>query len=128
MAMQASQDPVSLTAGADAGSGVMTREQMVELVGGRAGAAMVFGEPVTADGVTIVPVARAGIGLGGAEGWVGGGVDARPMGYIEIRHGGVRYRPIRDIWGRVLAPLTGLAAGVAVSWAARFVLDLRRRR
>ncbi|MFI6170506.1 hypothetical protein ACIBCN_27245 [Nocardia sp. NPDC051052] len=104
-----------------------TREQMVDLVGGRAGAAMVFGDPITADGITIVPVARAGIGFAGAEGGVGGGIDARPLGYIEISHGGARYRPIRDLWGRVFAPLTALAAGLAAPWAVRTVINLRRR-
>ncbi|MFI6996600.1 hypothetical protein [Nocardia sp. NPDC050175] len=127
--MQASQDPVSLNAGGDTvGAVALTREQMVDLIGGQAGAAMVFGAPVTADGITVVPVARAGIGFAGAEGGVGGGVDVRPVGFIEISHGVARYRPIRDIWGRVLAPLTALAAGFAASWAARSVLDLRRRR
>ncbi|PXX54738.1 hypothetical protein DFR70_12332 [Nocardia tenerifensis] len=113
---------------ADGSSAALTREQMAELIGGRAGAAMVFGEPVTADGLTIVPVARAGIGFGGADGGIiGGGTDIRPLGYIEIRDGVARYRPIRDIWGRVGAPLTALAAGAAASLAVRSLLDLRRR-
>lgn len=125
--MQASQDPVSLPAGADAGSVAMTREQMVDLIGGGAGAAMVFGEPIAADGITVVPVARAGIGFAGAEGGVGGGIDARPLGFIEISHGVARYRPIRDTSGRVLVSLTALAAGLAVPWVVRAVNNLRRR-
>lgn len=125
--MQASHGSVPLTAGADVGSVAVSREQMVELVGGGAGAAMVFGEPIVAEGVTIVPVARAGIGFGGVEGAVGGGVDARPLGYIEISRGGVRYRPIRGVWGLVFAPLTGLAAGLAAPWVVRAVINLRRR-
>ncbi|MFI6043994.1 hypothetical protein ACIA8C_20355 [Nocardia sp. NPDC051321] len=31
-------------------------------------------------------------------------------------NGVARYRPIRDVWGRVLAPLTALAAGLAAPW------------
>ncbi|WP_433664218.1 hypothetical protein ACQPW1_20090 [Nocardia sp. CA-128927] len=123
--MQASQDPVSTElAAADA---VAMREQMAELVSGKSGAAMVFGEPITADGITVVPVARAGIGFGGADGVLGGGIDARPLGYIEISHGVARYRPIRDAWGQVLVPLTALAAGLAAPRLIRAVINLRRR-
>ncbi|MEV6560140.1 hypothetical protein AB0M22_30785 [Nocardia sp. NPDC051756] len=104
------------------------RDQIIDLVGGRRGAAMVFGEPVTADGITIVPVARAGIGFGGIEGSIGGGTDIRPLGYIEISHGVVRYRPIRDIWGRVVVPLTAMAAGLAAPWVLRSASKLRRTR
>ncbi|KAA8885486.1 sporulation protein [Nocardia colli] len=124
--MQESTDPIPLTAGR-AGDDVaaLTRDQITDLVGGRAGAAMVFGEPVTADGITLVPVARAGIGFGGIEGSIGGGTDIRPVGYIEISHGVARYRPIRDIWGRVVVPLAAMAAGVAAPWVLRSVRKLR---
>lgn len=127
--MQESTDPVPLTTGR-AGDDVaaVTRDQITDLVGGRAGAAMVFGEPVTADGITIVPVARAGIGFGGIEGSIGGGTDIRPVGYIEISHGVARYRPIRDIWGRVVVPLAAMAAGVAAPWVLRSVRKLRHIR
>ncbi|MFB8277539.1 hypothetical protein [Nocardia colli] len=124
--MQESADRIPLTAGR-AGDDVaaLTRDQITDLVGGRAGAAMVFGEPVTADGITLVPVARAGIGFGGIEGSIGGGTDIRPVGYIEISHGVARYRPIRDIWGRVVVPLAAMAAGVAAPWVLRSVRKLR---
>ncbi|MFC9434809.1 hypothetical protein [Nocardia sp. NPDC057030] len=105
----------------------VVRDQIADLVGGRAGAAMVFGEPVTAGGVTVVPVARAGIGFGGIEGSIGGGTDIRPVGYLEISHGAVRYRPIRDIWGRVVVPLAAVAAGAAAPWVLRSVSKLRRQ-
>ncbi|MFE9581326.1 hypothetical protein ACFYO1_33470 [Nocardia sp. NPDC006044] len=126
--MQESTDPVPVTAeraGADVAA--VVRDQITDLVGGRAGAAMVFGDPVTADGVTVVPVARAGIGFGGIEGSIGGGTDIRPVGYLEISHGVVRYRPIRDIWGRVVVPLAALAAGVAAPWMLRAASKLRRK-
>ncbi|MFE7798642.1 hypothetical protein [Nocardia sp. NPDC057440] len=96
----------------------------MESIGGRAGAATVFGEPVTADGITIVPVARAGFGFGG----VGGGTHVRPLGYIEISHGVAGYHPIRDRWGHVIVPLTAITAWLAAQWMIRSVIELRRIR
>jgi uncharacterized spore protein YtfJ len=81
-------------------------ERLAERLGGSAGAKCVFAEPVERDGITIIPVARASWGLGAgssrfADGMEagsggGGGVSARPMGYIEIRNGTARFRAIRD--------------------------------
>lgn len=130
--MQAAQDPVSLTAGLTepdaADSAAETLARMVDLVGGQACAAKVFGEPITADGITIVPVARAGFGFGGGGGGAGGGTDVRPLGYIEISHGVARYHPIRDTWGHIIVPLTALAAGLAAPWMIRSVNKFRRIR
>jgi len=63
----------------------------------------VYGEPVTAEGKTIIPVARVryGFGAGGGTGPVadqavdatggGGGVEITPVGIIEITAGETRY-------------------------------------
>lgn len=127
--MQETTDPVPLTTGCAGGdAAALTRDQIEDMVGGRASAAMVFGEPVTVDDITIVPVARAGIGFGGIEGSIGGGTDIRPVGYIEISHGVARYRPIRDVWGRVVVPLAALAAGIAAPWVLRSVSKVRHVR
>jgi len=111
-------------------------ERLAEKLGGRASVTAVYGEPVTADGVTVVPVARVAFGLGGGTGRTvegartndggggGGGVEARPLGYIEIRDGVTTYRPIHGAWGRA-APLAGLVLGAALPVAFR---ALRRRR
>jgi uncharacterized spore protein YtfJ len=73
-------------------------------------AAMVFGEPITQDGVTVIPVARVntkGGGGGGAgpaqngqtqHGRGGGfGMSARPVGVFVLRNGSVAWRPSVDI-------------------------------
>lgn len=63
----------------------------------------VYGEPVTAEGKTIIPVARVryGFGAGGGTGPVadqavgatggGGGVEIAPVGIIEITSSETRY-------------------------------------
>lgn len=72
----------------------------------------VFGEPVKAEGKTIIPVARICHGFGGGtgsgpsrsgeeqrlgQGGVGGGgVVAVPIGVIEITASGTRFIPIRS--------------------------------
>ncbi len=70
----------------------------------------VFGDPYTADGVTIIPVARiAGGGGGGGGGGTGPGdeqghgfgtgfgLGARPVGVYEIRNGHLKWRPAIDV-------------------------------
>ena len=82
-------------------------EKMAEKLGAAAKAAHIFGEPVERDGVTVIPVATARWGLGGGGGkrgfasrqegmGGGGGVIVHPVGYIEIKAGETRYRPIVD--------------------------------
>ena len=88
---------------------------------GRAGAGAVFGEPVSHDGIVVLPVARISGGGGGGEGEGGPaqretgpkpdamgrgngggfGVSARPVGAFVIRNGAVSWRPAVDV-NRVL--------------------------
>lgn len=101
-------------------------ERLAERLGAQASVTTVFGEPITAHGVTIVPVARAGFGFGGGSGREtgaeksgeggggGGGVDVRPLGFIEIRNGTAAYRPIRDPWVDIVVPITVIATGAAL--------------
>jgi uncharacterized spore protein YtfJ len=89
----------------------------------------VYGDPVEARGVTVIPVAQTyfgfgaggGGGRGGGSGGGGGGV-VRPIGFIEITAAGARWVPIVRPWQRmammVVLPLLALLAGRA----------LRRRR
>ena len=78
-------------------------ERVAQQIGARADARAVFANPVTKDGVTVIPVARvfggfgagaaqdaaSGTGLGG-----GGGFGATPVGFIEIDRDGARFRRI----------------------------------
>jgi uncharacterized spore protein YtfJ len=72
----------------------------------------VFGDPVSAEGRTIIPVARvrygfgAGMGTGptrssdeqriGQGGGGGGGALVKPIGVIEVSAGGTRFIPIHS--------------------------------
>ncbi|MCC3652647.1 sporulation protein [Streptomyces sp. S07_1.15] len=112
-------------------------ERLADKLGGRATVTAVYGEPITADGVTVIPVAKVAFGFGGGAGREagaakngdggggGGGVEARPLGYIEIRDGTATYKPIRDPWSDVVLPLAALAVGGALPKIFR---SLRRRR
>lgn len=114
-------------------------ERLAEQLGGKASVRRAFGEPISAEGVTIVPVARAGFGFGGgtggesgaekvgAGGGGGGGAEVRPLGYIELRGGTAVYRPIRDPWVDVALPIAALLIGAAAPRAVRAWIRLRRK-
>jgi uncharacterized spore protein YtfJ len=88
-------------------------EGLASRVGLRASVNAVFGDAVTHDGVTIIPVAKVRWGFGGGSGrgvgskedgmdtgegaGGGGGVMASPLGYIEIRNGHAEFKRIRDL-------------------------------
>ena len=94
----------------------------------------VYGEPVEAQGRTIIPVARVAYGLGGGSGWKsgttgeasggdtassndpktgGGGIVVTPVGVVEVLPEGTRYVPLGG-GGRKLAVtfLAGVALGL----------------
>ncbi|MFE5811871.1 spore germination protein GerW family protein [Streptomyces sp. NPDC056479] len=120
-----------------AGATAVLLERLAEKLGGRASVTAVYGEPVTVDVLTVIPVAKVGFGFGGGAGRMvegakagdggggGGGVEARPLGYIEIRDGAATYKPIRDPWGDIVLPLAALLLGTALPKAVR---ALRRGR
>lgn len=106
--------------------------RLAEHLGRNASASAVFGAPVERDGVTVIPVARVrwGVGGGGGRGrrkgqtddgfGGGGGVQAAPLGFIEVRDGGARYRRIRDPLRVAIAALL-LPLSFAVAGAVTFV-------
>jgi uncharacterized spore protein YtfJ len=67
----------------------------------------VYGEPLTVDGVTILPAARVGGGAGGGTGHdaktegegAGGGISwaGRPTGAFVVRDREVRWQPAVDV-------------------------------
>jgi len=105
-------------------------ERIAELVQLHANAKQVYGDPVERDGTTIIPVARVnwgfgggGLGRGAAErGGGGGGARAIPAGYIELRDGTSRFRPIVDATGVATLIATAIAGAVV-----GFLLAGRRR-
>jgi hypothetical protein len=124
--------PVPLTNMTAAHASVASLERLVDELGSRTGATVVYGEPVTTEGVTVIPVAEVSVGFGfgggtgheagvdkAGEGGGGGGVRARPCGFIEIKNGTAAYRPLRKPWLDVAVPLAALLAGIAVPRLAR---------
>jgi len=115
---------------AEAGAADDRFSRLVESLGGTASAQAVFGAAVEKDGVTIVPVARVRFGVGGGGGrgprrkkrgdgdpeqvgyGHGGGVQAAPVGYIELRDGQTTYKriadPVRPMAALLLFPLVGV--------------------
>jgi uncharacterized spore protein YtfJ len=99
-------------------------ERLAHRIGASAQASAVFGQPVERSGVTVIPVAKAtwgfGAGSGGEAGKEGagggGGGSVAPLGYIEVRESGAKFKLIRD--PRLIAAVLVVAIGVAGSVAA----------
>lgn len=62
----------------------------------RASVESVFGQPISVGDRTFVPVARIQYGLGGGQDsqGAGGGLEATPLGLIELSEEGARYLPL----------------------------------
>ncbi|MFG2331883.1 GerW family sporulation protein [Streptomyces sp. NPDC048604] len=106
-------------------------DRLAERLGGRASVTTVFGEPVTRDGITVIPVAESAFGFGGGTGRElgpekdgeggggGGGAAAKPVGYIEIGEGAAVYRPIRRPWTEAAGPVAAVLVALIVSRTVR---------
>jgi uncharacterized spore protein YtfJ len=98
-----------------------------------AGVKAIYGEPITAQGKTVIPVAKlmygygAGAGTGGvgnssAQGEGGGGgagVRAIPVGVIVISDKETRFLPITSRKKLVGAIAIGTLVGIFLSWRRR---------
>jgi uncharacterized spore protein YtfJ len=97
-------------------------ERLGQQLSTSATAQTIYGQPVERDGVTIIPVARAFYGFGGGGGGgteanekagsgagAGAGVALTPVGYIELREGRSRFRPIRSS----VVPLVAVSGAIA---------------
>lgn len=100
-------------------------EKIGESLGSAATVKSVFGEPVHAEGKTVVPIAKVAYGFGagsghkrlqsgdgdaGSGGGGGGGVGVFPAGVLEITQSRTRFIPFVDL--RLLA--AAFAAGVVL--------------
>lgn len=92
----------------------------------------VFGDPVQAGDVTLLPVAIIGGGGGGggksaSEGGAGFGLLARPAGVFAIQNGDVRWRPALNVNRAILGgQLVAIAAIFVGGSLARRWLSSRR--
>jgi len=106
-------------------------QSLHENLSGRAQVKSVFGEPINAEGKTIIPVAKiaygfgAGAGTGGVGdtrargegGGGGGGIRAVPVGVIEVSsHQPTRFVPITDRKTLGTAAIAGVMLGM---WLGR---------
>ena len=112
---------------------------------GNAGANRVFGEPVSRDGVTVLPVAKVSGGGGGGSGeghprargegrasegagrgYGGGfGISTKPVGAFIIKNGSVRWRPAID---RTKVILGGQVVAIMAMLTIRTIVRARIRR
>jgi len=89
----------------------------------------VFGDPVQAGDVTLLPVAVVGGGGGGSKGadqaGAGFGLSARPAGVFAIRNGEVRWRPAVNVnraiaGGQIVGVVAiGVVGSLAMRWLSR---------
>lgn len=97
-------------------------ERLGQQLSTAATAQTVYGTPVERDGITVIPVARARYCFGGGGGGgtkegeatgsglgAGAGVSLTPVGYIELREGRSRFRPIRSS----VVPLVAVSGAIA---------------
>jgi uncharacterized spore protein YtfJ len=108
-------------------------QSLKESVLGQASVKTIYGEPLSAQGKTIIPVAKimyaygAGAGSGGVGdtsargegGGGGGGVRAVPVGVIEVSDQQTRFVPITDRRKLTSAVLAGIGIGMWLGWFRR---------
>jgi uncharacterized spore protein YtfJ len=90
-------------------------EEVFKSIIEHAGAKAVYGEPVSVNGKTVLPVAqvRYGFGSGGkgnGQHGGGGGLIAKPLGVVEITQSQTRFIPI--VSSRALVIAVGLGVGL----------------
>ena len=95
---------------------------IIARIGESATAKSIYGEPITAHGRTIIPVARICCGFGGGTGkdrhtedgkgeGGGGGLMAAPIGVYEITDAGTRFLPLHDKRKLLIAVYLGFCLG-----------------
>src|ERR1700752_1856645 len=108
-------------------------QSLKETILGQASVKAIYGEPISSQGKTVIPVAKimygygAGAGTGGVGesnargegGGGGGGVRAIPVGVIEISDQQTRFVPITDRNKLTGAVMTGFVLGMFFGWLRR---------
>src|SRR5580693_6626084 len=121
-----------LSAEAAMGS-VALLQSLKEGILGQASVKTIYGDAISAQGKTIIPVAKvmylygAGAGTGGVGdtsargegGGGGGGVRVVPLGVIEVSEQATRFVPISDRRKLTGALLAGIGLGMWFGWRRR---------
>ena len=108
-------------------------QSLKDSIVGQAGVKTIFGEPISAQGKTVIPVAKVIYGYGGgagtggvgnssAQGEGGGGgagVRAIPVGVIEVSDQQTRFIPITSRKKLAGAALAGMFLGISLGWRKR---------
>jgi len=108
-------------------------QSLKESILSQANVKAIYGDPISANGKTVVPVAKimyaygAGAGTGGMGdasakgegGGGGGGVRAVPVGVIEISDHQTSFVPITSRKKLTGAVLAGIGLGVLLGWRTR---------
>lgn len=106
-------------------------QSLMDRLQGRAGVATVYGEPITAEGKTVIPCAKVAFGFGGGGGvrrvgatdeeeagreghGGGGGIACKPVGVVEITPAGTRFIAFEDTRRLVGAVLAGVVVGFLI--------------
>ncbi len=95
--------------------------ELAETIGKKANATAVFGSPIVDGDRTVIPVAQARFALGGGDGLivkgVGGGMTAKPLGFIVIDRNGVRFQktPQHSMTALAVGVVLGLALAMRLS-------------
>jgi uncharacterized spore protein YtfJ len=96
----------------------------------------VYGEPITTDGKTVIPVAKVAYGFGAGSGsgthtkkgpngkapvqgegeGAGGGVAAKPVGVVEITEEGTKFVQFGAPKKLAIMALVGAGIGIAFGW------------
>src|SRR5438445_12087863 len=105
---------------------VMLLQSLKDGILGQASVKAIYGDPIVAKGITIIPVARISYGYGagdgtggvgdtsarGEGGGGGGGVHAVPVGVVEVSSLDTRFIPISDRKKLTGALLLGVGLGM----------------
>ena len=107
-------------------------EQVFRSVIDHASAKLVYGEPFSVGGKTILPVARIRYGFGGGSGGSpdrqrhggggGGGLVSHPVGVVEVTAAQTRFIPINPV-GTTIA---GIGVGICIGCLAAYLFGARR--
>jgi uncharacterized spore protein YtfJ len=108
-------------------------QSLKESILGQASVKAIYGEPISAQGRTVIPIARVSYGYGagagtggmgqtsarGEGGGGGGGAHVTPVGVIEISNQQTRFVPISDRKRLAGAVLLGVGLGAFLARARR---------